>query len=51
MTKSRTQAHMSATRFVRQGESYSDTHVACNVSAKVGRDVRVSKLALLTNKL
>ncbi|MDO8522362.1 MAG: hypothetical protein Q7S08_03690 [bacterium] len=51
MTKLRKQAYISATRSAQQGESYSDTHVACNVSAKVEWDVRVSKLASLTNKL
>ncbi|MEK7132604.1 MAG: hypothetical protein AAB830_00980 [Patescibacteria group bacterium] len=51
MTKSRRQVYASATRFARQGKSYSDTRVECDLSAKVGRDIRASKLASLANNL
>lgn len=39
------QKYSEATRCARQGKSYSDTRVACEVMAKVQRDVRAPKLA------
>ena len=40
-----------AERFAQQGMAYSATRAACDIAAKVQRDVRLSKLITFANKI